>query len=360
MPLGVARTVREAGRDVTIVALSRLVAEALAAADELAARGHRGRGDRPAHARPARPRDDRRAPSRARTGSSSRTRPSRTAASAPRSRRRSGSAAFDDLDAPIERVGAPFAPVPFSPPLEDAYLPGRADVAAAAARAAGRSRSARIPLDAFHGRFRVSRAMSILGNRVLRKEDPRFLRGQRQLRREPALEGALHVTFVRSLLAHARIDGIDASAAAELPGRAGLHRGRRRRRPVRAAAASPASTSGCAGRWSRGHGPLRRRHRRGRRRRGPRAGADAAELVDRRLRPAAGRRRPARGREGRRCCSSRTPARTSPHASGRPSATTALFDGCDVVVSGTLVSQRMAPCPLEPRSAAAVRGETAG
>jgi carbon-monoxide dehydrogenase large subunit len=33
-----------------------------------------------------------------------------------------------------------------------------------------------------------------------------------------------------------------------------------------------------------------------------------------------------------------------------------LFDGCDVVVSGTVVSQRMAPCPLEPRSAAAELG----
>jgi pyruvate dehydrogenase E1 component beta subunit len=38
-------------------------------------------------------------------------------------------AAFDDLDAPIVRIGAPFAPIPFSPPLEDAYLPGRNDVA---------------------------------------------------------------------------------------------------------------------------------------------------------------------------------------------------------------------------------------
>lgn len=38
---------------------------------------------------------------------------------------------FDDLDAPVERVGAPFTPVPFSPPLEDAYLPGRAEIAAA-------------------------------------------------------------------------------------------------------------------------------------------------------------------------------------------------------------------------------------
>ena len=40
-------------------------------------------------------------------------------------------AAFDELDAPVARVGAPFAPVPFSPPLEDAYLPGRAEVVAA-------------------------------------------------------------------------------------------------------------------------------------------------------------------------------------------------------------------------------------
>jgi pyruvate dehydrogenase E1 component beta subunit len=47
-------------------------------------------------------------------------------------------AAFDELDAPIARVGAPFAPVPFSPPLEDAYLPGPADVCAAVRRVLGR------------------------------------------------------------------------------------------------------------------------------------------------------------------------------------------------------------------------------
>jgi carbon-monoxide dehydrogenase large subunit len=34
-----------------------------------------------------------------------------------------------------------------------------------------------------------------------------------------------------------------------------------------------------------------------------------------------------------------------------------LFEGCDAVVSGTLVSQRMAACPLEPRSAAAEFGD---
>jgi acetoin:2,6-dichlorophenolindophenol oxidoreductase subunit beta len=46
-------------------------------------------------------------------------------------------AAFDDLDAPIQRVGAPFAPVPFSPPLEDAYVPGADEVYEAALRALG-------------------------------------------------------------------------------------------------------------------------------------------------------------------------------------------------------------------------------
>ena len=43
--------------------------------------------------------------------------------------------------------------------------------------------------------------------------------------------------------------------------------------------------------------------------------------------------------------------------SGSPEHDEKLFDGCDVVVSGTLVSQRMAPCPLEPRSAAAELGD---
>src|SRR5205085_74510 len=34
-----------------------------------------------------------------------------------------------------------------------------------------------------------------------------------------------------------------------------------------------------------------------------------------------------------------------------------LFEGCEVVVSGRVVSQRMAPVPLEPRSALASVGE---
>jgi pyruvate dehydrogenase E1 component beta subunit len=63
-------------------------------------------------------------------------------------------AVFDELDAPIERVGAPFQPVPFSPPLEDAYLPGRAEVAVAvrAAVGGGRTGPAPTPVDRVIGR----------------------------------------------------------------------------------------------------------------------------------------------------------------------------------------------------------------
>src|ERR1022692_4756599 len=59
--------------------------------------------------------------------------------------------------------------------------------------------------------------MSILGNRVLRKEDPRFLRGEGRYVENLPLAGGASVTFVRSLLAHARIAGVDTSAAAALP-----------------------------------------------------------------------------------------------------------------------------------------------
>jgi pyruvate dehydrogenase E1 component beta subunit len=41
-------------------------------------------------------------------------------------------AAFDCLRAPIQRVGAPFTPIPLSPPLEDAYRPGLQEILEAA------------------------------------------------------------------------------------------------------------------------------------------------------------------------------------------------------------------------------------
>ena len=38
--------------------------------------------------------------------------------------------AFEDLDAPVKRIAAPDTPVPFSPPLEKAFIPQVEDVAA--------------------------------------------------------------------------------------------------------------------------------------------------------------------------------------------------------------------------------------
>jgi len=130
VPLGVARTARR-GRDVTIVALSRMVGEALAAADRLAGEGIEAEVIDP---RTLVPLDI-----DAIVESVRRTNRLVVAHEAVRHggfgaeiAAQAGLAAFDFLDAPVERVGAPFAPVPFSPPLEDAWLPGADDVYAAA------------------------------------------------------------------------------------------------------------------------------------------------------------------------------------------------------------------------------------
>ncbi|HEX7165733.1 MAG TPA: xanthine dehydrogenase family protein molybdopterin-binding subunit, partial [Acidimicrobiales bacterium] len=60
--------------------------------------------------------------------------------------------------------------------------------------------------------------MSILGNRVLRKEDPKFLTTGGEYVDDVPLPGAVHVTYVRSTIAHARITSIDTSEAALAPG----------------------------------------------------------------------------------------------------------------------------------------------
>lgn len=44
--------------------------------------------------------------------------------------------AFEDLDGPVVRVTAPDTPVPFAPPLEDAFLPNVEKLIAAARKLA--------------------------------------------------------------------------------------------------------------------------------------------------------------------------------------------------------------------------------
>ena len=60
--------------------------------------------------------------------------------------------------------------------------------------------------------------MSILGNRVLRKEDPKFLTVGGTYVDDVRLAGAVHVVYVRSSFAHARILSIGTEEARQAPG----------------------------------------------------------------------------------------------------------------------------------------------
>ncbi|MGB8860480.1 MAG: molybdopterin cofactor-binding domain-containing protein, partial [Ilumatobacteraceae bacterium] len=59
---------------------------------------------------------------------------------------------------------------------------------------------------------------SILGTRVLRTEDPELLLGAGRFVDDLALDRPLHIVFVRSEMAHARLVGVDVRAASEMPG----------------------------------------------------------------------------------------------------------------------------------------------
>ncbi|HLH25276.1 MAG TPA: alpha-ketoacid dehydrogenase subunit beta [Chloroflexota bacterium] len=136
VPLGQA-AVRQAGGDVTVLATGRLVGEALAAARDLTGEGIAAEV---IDLRSLVPLDlDSVLASVRKTGrvvvAHEAVLPGGYGAELTAQVQR---AAFDYLDAPIERVGAPFAPVPASPSLEAAFLPGRAEVAAAVRAALGR------------------------------------------------------------------------------------------------------------------------------------------------------------------------------------------------------------------------------
>ena len=197
--------------------------------------------------------------------------------------------------------------------------------------------------------------MSILGNRVLRTEDGRFLRGAGQYVENLPLEGALTATFVRSPFAHARIDGIDASAAEALPNVQVLTGA-----DVELGPFGPPPFPGLDAAMGR---PVIAKDTvrfvgeivavvvsEGRA-----AGVDAAELVAVDYDPLPVLVSPAEAQKDEVLLFPDVGTNVAARG-GAPERDEKLFDGCDVVVSGTVVSQRMAACPLEPRSAAAEVG----
>ena len=132
VPLGRSTVVRP-GSDVTVVSVSRMVHEATAAAEELAAEGI---SVEVIDLRTVAPLDL--APVLESVDKTSRLLiaheavvPFGIGAEIAATVARDG---FWTLDAPIERVGAAATPPPYAPELEQAWLPGRADIAAAIRR----------------------------------------------------------------------------------------------------------------------------------------------------------------------------------------------------------------------------------
>ncbi|HEX5300838.1 MAG TPA: xanthine dehydrogenase family protein molybdopterin-binding subunit [Streptosporangiaceae bacterium] len=202
--------------------------------------------------------------------------------------------------------------------------------------------------------------MSILGTRVIRTEDPRFLTTGGVYTDDMRLPGTCYVHFVRSTVAHARIASIDLSAALEAPGVIAVFTGA----DLADLPVPPPPMAGMIN-AQMGQPPLARDVVRfvgepvavvvteGRYQ-----GEDAGDLVDVDyealpavidMTTAADGDAPALFPE----------AGTNVAATMGDASTLAadLFDGCEVVVSRTIVNQRVAPAPMETRAAAAAWGE---
>src|SRR2546430_11063656 len=69
-------------------------------------------------------------------------------------------------------------------------------------------------------------ADKLVGKRIKRTEDPRLIKGLAHYVDDIGLPGMLHVTFVRSIYAHARINAIDTAEALKVPGVVAVYTGK--------------------------------------------------------------------------------------------------------------------------------------
>jgi carbon-monoxide dehydrogenase large subunit len=192
---------------------------------------------------------------------------------------------------------------------------------------------------------------NVVGQRVRRREDPRFITGQGRYVDDIRLPGALYATFVRSHWAHARINSVDGSEAAALPGVQVFTAG-----DVELGKNPPPFIQ-MDELWHRPFLASEKARFAGEivavvLAETPALSVDAAELV-------------AVDYEPLPVVTDAAKALTSDvllfEEAGtnvcleRPAATTDedLFDGCEAVASGTITSQRIAAAPIEPRATAA-------
>ena len=202
---------------------------------------------------------------------------------------------------------------------------------------------------------------SILGNRVLRKEDPKFLTTGGEyvddLLNEPRLVGGLHVTYARSSAAHARINSIDTSEAESMPGVVAVFTAASLElQPVPAAFNPMVARTLLASDKVRYVGePIVAIVTETREQ-----GEDAAEaiIVDYDYLEAFVDLETSMASSTHIYESAGSNVVFDTTALGIPENTgDAYFEGCEVIVKGRFLNQRVAPCPLEVRGAAAVWGD---
>jgi carbon-monoxide dehydrogenase large subunit len=202
--------------------------------------------------------------------------------------------------------------------------------------------------------------LSILGTRVLRTEDPKFLTTGGVYTEDivdDRLAGACHVFFVRSPLAHGRITGVDVSAALEAPGVIAAFTGA----DLADLPVIPPSAAGLMNAEMKQTLLATDKVRYV----GepvavvvtelPYQGEDALELVtvDYDSLPAV----LGFDADDSSLLFEQAGTNVAGYWGDRSALKADLFDGCEVVVSETIVNQRVAPAPMETRAAAAVWGE---
>jgi carbon-monoxide dehydrogenase large subunit len=195
--------------------------------------------------------------------------------------------------------------------------------------------------------------VSILGTQVLRAEDPRFLTGGDRYIDNLDIPGALHVVYVHSTVAHAHIV-VSTAAAAEAEGVVAVLTGRdvdlppdglpHPRAPT--AMARPKVATDTVRFVGEIVAIVVAESRV--------AAVDAAELVEVNYEPLPVVVDPevARG-DSAPLLFPDAGTNVVMEAGFRQPDRDAFFEGCDVIVAGRFVNQRLAPCPLEARASAA-------
>src|SRR6266576_470967 len=170
---------------------------------------------------------------------------------------------------------------------------------------------------------------SILGHAVRRREDPRLVTGTGHFVDDIRPERCLHVAFVRSTLAHARIRSLDVAAAAAMPGVVAVLTGNDLGLPARVRFVGEPVALVVA--------------------ESPGAAEDAAQLVGLDLEPLPAVVDPeaARGPDSALLFPAHGSNVANRFGSSRDDD---VLAGADVKIRGRFVNQRLAPVPMEPEA----------